>query len=323
VSHNQWLDISYRRRGMAIDLKAIADILDAIAWPLVVGITLFVSRKPLAKLVAEIGKRITKLSIGEYEIELSIMPEMAAKTVANFDVRQLSPTKVFDSGSQELFKQLAAPRQADYAIIDLGEGKKWLSSRLYIFALILGRVSGLKSFVFVETRNGVTRSLVGSASPLLIGKSLAKRYPWLESAFNIVYASIAPDPKTSNTPYELKELADENPWQISELVKKYIAEIQQQVEPNLDSRDEWESFGDPIHTWERTSWLEGRHIEELLGSDLCTSSITDSPDDDSQAKVKAILRRTGEYVALTDDKERFKHLVDRSALLEKLARTVE
>jgi hypothetical protein len=149
-----------------------------------------------------------------------------------------------------LFKQLAAPRQADYAIIDLGEGKKWLSSRLYIFALILGRVSGLKSFVFVETRNGVTRSFVGSASPLLIGKSLAKRYPWLESAFNIVYASIAPDPKTSNNPYELKELADDNPWQISELVKKYIDEIQQQVEPILDSRDEWESFGDPIHTWE-------------------------------------------------------------------------
>ena len=308
---------------MAIDLKAIADILDAIAWPLVVGITLFVTRKPLAKLVAEIGKRITKLSIGDYEIELSMMPEMSPRSVADFDVRQLSPTKVFDSASHELFKQLAAPKQADYAIIDLGEGKKWLSSRLYIFALILGKVSGLKSFVFIETRNGVTRCLVGTASPLLICNSLAKRYPWLESAFYRVYASIAPDPKISNEPYELAELADSNSWQISDLVRKYIDEIQQQVEPIPEAKGEWESFGEPIHTWERTSWLKGSHVEELLGSELCTSSLIDSPDYDSKTKARAILRRTGEFVALIDDKERFKHLVDRSALLEKLARTLE
>jgi len=86
---------------MAIDWKAIADILDAIAWPSVVGITLFVTRKPLAKLIAEIGKRITKLSIGDYEIELSMMPEMAPKSVADFDVRQLSPTKY---GCQSLIR---------------------------------------------------------------------------------------------------------------------------------------------------------------------------------------------------------------------------
>ncbi|MBN0987402.1 hypothetical protein [Amphritea pacifica] len=309
---------------MAIDWKAIADILNAIAWPLVVGISLFAMQKPLSTLVEQIGKRITKLSYGDYAIELSALPEMRSSSVAAFDVRQLTPTKLFDSASHELFKQLAATQDADYAIIDLGEGDKWLSSRLYIFALILGRVSHLKSFVFVETRDGISRCLVGTATPSGIFTSLAKHYPWFESAFIKVYADIAPDPKTSTQPFELAELAVSNSWQLSDLIRKYIEEIQQSAYPPPESENEWVSFGEPVQIWERSRWLNGQMVEELLASGLSTTSLIDSPEYNTQTKVRAILRLTdANYVVLTDKKERFQQLIDRSELLEKLAKTAE
>jgi hypothetical protein len=176
--------------------------------------------------------------------------------------------------------------------------------------------------VFVATKNKISRCFVGTASPLQICKQLAITYPWLEAAFIKVYASIAPDPKTTNNPYELSEIAESNSWQISELVRKYIEEIQQQFEPDTFTKDEWVTFGDPIITWERTNWLGQNHVEEVLASDLCTSSFVDLPDQDTKKKIQALLRRPGEFVALTDEKERFKDLIDRLELLEKVVKEI-
>jgi hypothetical protein len=76
--------------------------------------------------------------------------------------------------------------------------------------------------------------------------------------------------------------------------------------------------------WERSRWLNGQMVEELLGSGLSTTSLIDSPEYNTQTKVQAILRLTGaNNVVLTDNKERFQQLIDRSALLEQLAKTVE
>jgi hypothetical protein len=42
---------------MSVDGEVVAKIIDAIAWPLVVGIVLLVGREPLVKLIQEIGRR--------------------------------------------------------------------------------------------------------------------------------------------------------------------------------------------------------------------------------------------------------------------------
>ncbi len=308
---------------MTITGAEIANVLDAVAWPLLVGITLFAMRKPLSRLITETGKRITKLSIGDFGIELSTMTEMSPKFANDFDIQQLAPTRVFDSASQSLFKQLATQQPADYALIDLGKGNKWLSSRLYIFSLILGRVNGIKSFVFIETRGDISRCFVGSSSPSDVCRSLAQFYPWLESAFIKAYSSIAPDPKTSNEPYELAALAESNSWQISNIVQKYIDELKQDIEPLPETKEQWISFGNPIKTWERTTWLKGYTIDEILGPDLVTSSVVEFSDAESQELAKVIIKRSGNFVALTDNKDRFKGLVDRSAFLEELAKTIK
>jgi len=305
---------------MEMDWKALAEILDAIAWPLAVGIALIVARKPLTRLAVELGRRATKVSVGDYAIELAPMPELTPGwSTADFDVRQLTSSQIFDSYTHSLFEQLATASAADYAIIDLGQGDKWLSSRLYIFALILGRVSGLRALVFAEDSGGIARSFVGTARPDSVRMCLAKHYPWLEAAFAKAYATVAPDPKLGREPFELSDLAASAPWQVNQVVRLYVDEIQQQSPPTPEDEKEWESFGAPSFTWERTRWMNGRLVDDLLGADLNRLSYVDSPDNDPKSKVEAILRRRGEFVALVDEKGRFKQLVDRAAVLEELA----
>ncbi len=145
---------------------------------------------------------------------------------------------------------------------------------------------------------------------------------WLEYAFIKSYSIIAPDQKTSNEPYELAALAESNSWQISDVVQKYIEELKQDIEPPPEAKEEWISFGDILKTWERTIWIKGHAIDEILGSKLSTSSVVESPDEEPRKLANAVVKRSGNFVAIVDNKERFKGLVDRSSLLEKIAKNI-
>ena len=302
---------------MAINWQTIADILNAIAWPIVIGIVLIAARKHIVEVIVAFSRRVTKIKIGDFGIELSSMPKLQPEwSFQDYDVRKLTSAQAFDSYSQSLFDQLRTPSSADYAIIDLGEGEEWLTSRLYIFALVLGKVSQLKAFVFVETKDRVSRSFVGIATPESIRLCLAKEYPWLEAAFAKAYASQAPNPKKSQDPFELSALAQVGSWNIRNIVLKYIEEIQSNVTPGSKNKKDWISFGKPKLTWERTRWIDSELIDKLLGSELIRLSYTDSPDLDPSTKTEAILKRRGDFVALIDDKGRFSQLIDRVTMLE-------
>jgi hypothetical protein len=281
------------------------------------GRSLVAGRRYIADVIAAFSRRVTKINIGDIGIELSPMPKLEPKwSFQDFDVRKLTSSQAFDSYSQSLFDQLRLPTPADYAIIDLGEGKEWLTSRLYIFALVLGRVSRLKAFVFVETKDRVTRNFIGTANPESIRLCLAKKYPWLEAAFVKAYASQAPNPKKDLVPFELSELGKTESWKIMTLVQNYIEEIQSKTAPGSKNKKDWISFGKPKPTWERTCWIDSELIDELLGSELIRLSYTDSPDQDPSTKTEAILKRPSDFVALIDEKGRFSHLIDRASMVE-------
>jgi hypothetical protein len=84
------------------------------------------------------------------------------------------------------FEQLGRAT-GEYAVIDLGNGNQWISSRLFIFAVLLKRMTGLRQFVFIGTQNGVTGRFLGMASPDDVRWALARRYPWLECAYAYAY----------------------------------------------------------------------------------------------------------------------------------------
>lgn len=161
----------------------VAYLVGVIAWPLVAAFAVFYLRKPLVELINELPRRIQKFQFYNLSIELATVSELSTSwNVNSRDVRKLTPSEIFDSLSFDLFDELAEPTTSDYAIIDLGSGQDWLTSRLFIFAMILGLIGRVQIFVFLTSSGEIRRKFLGIATPFCITKALAARYPYLKEA---------------------------------------------------------------------------------------------------------------------------------------------
>jgi hypothetical protein len=309
-------------------MKEFIEFIKVIVWPLVVAGALVGFYQQIARFLDELGRRATKVSVYQVAFELATVPEFAPSwSIGSIDVRGLSSADIFDSVADTLFKQLMGNVQADYAIVDLGEGKQWLTSRLFIFAVVLERLRGLRSFVFLERCGGVRRRFVGVASPDQVRWALARHYPWLEAAFAQAYSSVTPyDPRQRTDPYIFSDpyaFSDPNAPQLplaKQLVRSFLHNIQQNQDPPPDQMESWESFTTQAgKLWERANWLDGERLERDLQGVLQTSWLLDSPDIASSRRTEAILRREGHFVALVEESGRFRRLVDRQAILEQVA----
>ena len=70
------------------------------------------------------------------------------------DVRHAgTENNVNDSTLKSFYAQIEATSALELAIVDLGQGHEWLTSRLYILSVILTRMRGLKAIVFVDNAN--------------------------------------------------------------------------------------------------------------------------------------------------------------------------
>jgi hypothetical protein len=215
----------------------------------------------------------------------------------------------------------------DYAIIDLGTGQRWLTSRLYIFALMLERMRGLQCLVFLETKNDIEQRFLGLASPAKVRWALAYCYPWLETAFakaysymdGVVSATGALDPQTANF-----------------IVQNFLKDhrIQQILAtgtfPSPDN-DEWEALGmmkweedeemeDRKQFWEHAKWLDATHLEQDLGNVLQQDEsiwLKENPYILSIEQAHSILHRNTPFIAFVDEEKRFRSLIDRQDLIER------
>ena len=302
-----------------IDWAAIAAVLEAIAWPLLVLFGLILLKEPISRFLSVIGNRISKVSVAGVSLELTRAHELSPGwNVGDKDVRSLTPALVFDSGSESLFKELYKGRGADYAVIDLGDGRKWLTSRLYLFAAMLGSISGVQRFVFVAKQGEITRKFIGMASPPQICRALAQAYPWLEDAF--LRARVEPAPFVHNpiNPVELGDLAAKQPFLASQVARRFLDFIQRPPAP--DPYEGWVALPSLPDVSEHGSWIGYSDLEELLGSHLQTEAYTHSPDILPGEAVKGVLRRPGEFAARINPGGRFLDLVDRLSLMEALAK---
>jgi hypothetical protein len=166
-------------------------LLGAIAWPAVVAIAIIALRKPVAAFLEGLAPRITKLSAFKIDIELKEGAELKRWSPPILDeIRQpLAAATVGDSSSQ-LMDAIVQETSTDYALVDLGGGSEWLTSRIFILAVLLERMRGLRCVVFVETQNGVRGRLVGLAAPRHIRWSFAQQWPWLEAAYVRAYQGV-------------------------------------------------------------------------------------------------------------------------------------
>ena len=309
--------------------KNIADLIKAIAWPVVIGLALIAHGKPLLKFLEGLGQRITKLSIFDIGIELATVSEFKPSwSIGSVDVRKITHHSVMtDNVTLNLFEQITENNASDYAIADLGFGKEWLTSRLFIFAVMLERLSGLKCFVFLETAKNADKRFIGAALPANIRWALARQYPWLEAAFIESYSRViipnkALPPSKPDLPAEQfisSETGAIDMDKARNLVATYLdlIQISAPLIPSESSR--WVPLGEPPTLWERAEWIDGSRLKKDLCGVLFDCYVADSPFTPSDKRVEAILRCESPFVALLRKGNRFSDLVDRQAMLEAVA----
>ena len=309
---------------MKIDWPLVVEVVKALAWPVFAAFALYLLRRPLIELVAQIARRAKKVSVFEVSVELATLPELQPSwSEGSIDPRRLSSAQIFDSYLTNLFQELAKPAQAEYAIVDLKSGKAWLTSRLFVFALILGEVTGLRAFVFLESAAGVRRRFLGVATPANIRRALGRRYPWLEEAFaraliiNYPSQAVPPPQFVSQFCNKPSPLA---PGSAKGFAKNFVEGLQRTSDPPTDEINSYLDIGDQAtKTLERTQWIDGELLEQDLAGFLENSWVEESPDIPRITVSESVARRSTSFVALVDSDRRFISLVDRYALLSEMS----
>jgi hypothetical protein len=150
------------------------ELAKALAWPIVALLIAAYFRRPISVFLNVIGRRITKFSIFKLEVELP--PAIAATTTPLLDdIRTAATAAEIRDSTRMMLEQVQPGTPADFATIALGSGEAWLTSRLYIAAVMMERMRGTQVFVFVERAPFTERRLVAVASVRQVRWALARR----------------------------------------------------------------------------------------------------------------------------------------------------
>jgi hypothetical protein len=308
---------------MTIDWELVVQAVTGLAWPVVAAFSLYLLRRPIVELVGQLAKRARKVSVFDVSVELAVLPELQPPwSVGNEDVRRLTSSMIFDSGTQSLFEELLKPPRSDYAIVDVGLGREWLTSRLFIFSLILGEVSRLRAFVFIESTANTRRRFLGVATPANVRRALGRRYPWFEESVVSALSSQGPGVQSAaDIPFVSKfngwqsPVASSDPYTVSAFVRQFVANLQRTTDAPVDEQPSYLEIGAAPKIWERAQWIDGERLERDLVGVLEYAWVDESLDSPRSAVSEAVARRNASFVALVDSDRRFVGLVDRFALL--------
>jgi hypothetical protein len=254
---------------MTIQPIDLPSLLRAIVWPLLAVFALVIFRRPVGDLVTMLGQRIHKFSFGGLSLELAEVSEMKTPTLET-EIRQLDAGLIPQSGSSaisQLLTQLRSDHRHDYIVLDLGSesSPRWLTSRVYLLALLITLIDRPICMVFVETAGGVRKRFIGTAAPDRVRWALARHYSWLELASAAAYAVLG-------GAYCSTSLLQLNPvstfqfdaasgslaeWQVTQLIQQFLANIRApQPVPaaaNADA-DQWIPLSDGMA--EHAKWLD-------------------------------------------------------------------
>lgn len=313
----------------------IAAIIGALAWPIFLFLIFLAYRDLIPPVLTSILGRISKVGFGGFSIELAKATEFApdwSGSSTTFDLRnRAAAIKVNDSTAQTFLTQLREKGDGDYAEVDLGCGSEWLTSRLFITAIVFARLKGIKSFVFLETAGTVRKRFVCWATPESIRWALARRFPWLEQAYARAYVELmAPPPPLNPGAYIASErgalgfnFSQTDPGPSFELFKKFLEKSQiVGPPPDPNDADNWVLVDDDLQTFEHAHWLNAALLEDLLDKSCSRSKISavELRSKSAVEQQRIFLSISDRYVAVTDDEQRFEYLVDRSVILEQLVR---
>jgi hypothetical protein len=169
---------------------------------------------------------------------------------------------------------------------------------------------------------------------------LARKYPWLEVAYAAAYAAATANANamtvvTSPTGRLGRQFDPSDPEPSVWLLRTFLQRIQWPPEAGaaplvppppvapLPNAPDWVPINEANQTREHATWLTSDLLEEILGEELKFSHVGTETlrGKSSGEQVRQVLAQSGRYVAVTREEFRFDYLIDRSLLLEQVARS--
>jgi hypothetical protein len=238
-----------------------------------------------------------------------VAPDWNIPDPGNPDARRLTPAYIFDSPSMALFAQLQEGAGGDFAVVDLGRGEEWVTTRLFIFTVVLERLRQLRCFVFLEANERGRRQWLGVATPEGVRGALAGHYPWLATALASAEAQPSdPQPSVLGSDPETRE---------QEAARKLVDAFLNHPEIQKygpQPGDDWLPVDNSQPLYEHGHWLTGDLVVRDLGMALDQDSWV--AEAEPAATERAVLGRAGPFVGVVGAGDRFVRLVDRGALVE-------
>jgi hypothetical protein len=329
--HNAGIEKVMQVGGLTTTLD-IAALASALIWPFVVVLVAFLFRDRVIEAAKMLMPRLKSVSIGTVSFEFAVAKPLPMPISGAVDVRHAGQSSdIDDSTLGSFYEQIRDPSRLDYAIVDLGEGHEWLTSRLFILSEILSRMRGLKVLVFVETAGYVRRHFVGVCTCQQVRWRLAARFPWLECALTHaeyqIWSPPPPEswqrPRITNAEGRL-EWSNNDPEPAAKLLRAYL-DIVQRSGTVLDA--EWVALPSSPQKIgpqkiEHARWLSPRELEDILSFSLERASVdlTQLLIGSDVAKARLLFVSEGEWLAVTRQDGVFDRLINRRQILEAVAR---
>lgn len=303
------------------------ELVKAIAWPVATLIIVGAFRQPLAQFFQGLGSRVQKLSI--FKVQFELVPASPSPITQLIDrIREPGEGAEMGESSARMNEQFNIDAQADYVLFSLGEGEEWLTSRLYLAVVMMQRMRRVSACVFVEAGATAQPRFVALATVDQLRWAMAFRYPWLEAAWVKAQAGLyesdyrSPGKINANTSPISSSTGRMDPHEIERLTRDFVRLSQIEVPPGdaPPAPAEWVSLRPPKA--ERAAWVTRSLLADLLPQtafDACAPEMRDEP---RGRLTRAVLRRSGAFVALVGNDHHFSSVTNRRALLEEIAATL-
>jgi hypothetical protein len=297
--------------------QSLIEGFSAYAWPLVVLAALLLLHRPIRTLLEKIAERATELSIGSWVAFKLPLLEQGVDDKAVLPLKDVAGAVWQESGTNLLEHLLQGTRLPEYALVDVGDGKEWISSRLFIFSVILQRMKGLRCIVFVSTADKQYRTFIGCASPDNVRWRLAADQPWLEAAFAQAYSNVALAPANRHRGSPFTDSKGALQLTDAQLVISQFMQSLKEAAPHAFPAEYVQiQSGD-----EHATWMTVAELQRIMDAGLWTDSVPENTDQTPEAnrlQVRRILRKSSPYVAQTRNGA-FVSLISRVALLDEVA----
>ena len=306
----------------------IAAILSAVIWPVIIVALLIIYRKKIPALFEWLSKHVKKIEFQGVSIEMAELKAFVPDWSGGKDFRfQSTSLMINQSMPSNLLLQLSDRHTADYVIVNLRSGKSWLSSRIFIMTILFAQMKKIHAVIFVESTGETRKKFVGWAEPLKIIKAFSRHSPWFEESYIHAYNSVMGDNHQFNITSDgllTNTYFDINPSNASEKIMNLFLNTIQVKEKPVGNDYQWVQIDAKADIYEHARWINGENIEDLLGKDLNRYAVCagDTRVLTTRKKLREFLQYPSRFVAVTSEGQRFEYLVDRSILLEQVAKEI-